>query len=96
MYNKINSKVNNLGKKIPDASTLNHINQYNAGKQNLEKTIEDVDKRTPDLSGLVTTTVHNTKNAEVTNNIPDTDGLVTTTVLNTKIGERIKFLMLVV
>ena len=30
-------KVNNLGKKIPDASTLIQINQYNVDKQSLEK-----------------------------------------------------------
>ena len=30
-------KVNNLEKKIPDVSTLIHINQYNIDKQSLEK-----------------------------------------------------------
>ena len=29
-YNKLNLKVNNVGNKIPDASTLIKINQYNA------------------------------------------------------------------
>ena len=29
--------VNSLEKKIPDATTLIHINQYNTDKQNLEK-----------------------------------------------------------
>ena len=33
----LNAKVNNLEKKILDATTLIHINQYNIGKQNLEK-----------------------------------------------------------
>ena len=41
----------------------------------------------PDISGLVTTTLLNTKIGEVENKIPDTNGLVTTIVLNTKIGE---------
>ena len=41
----------------------------------------------PDTSGLVTTTVLNTKISEVENKIPETSGLVTTTVFNTKIGE---------
>ena len=35
--NTIKTKVNNWEKKIPDATTLIHINQYNIDKQNLEK-----------------------------------------------------------
>ena len=41
----------------------------------------------PYVSGLMTATVLNTKNAEAGNKIPDTSGLVPTTVLTTKIGE---------
>ena len=44
-------------------------------------------KKILDTSGLVTTTVLDTKISEVENKIPDTSGLVTTTVLNTKISE---------
>ena len=36
-FNTLKAKVNNLDKKIPDATTLIHINQYNTDKQNLEK-----------------------------------------------------------
>ena len=72
---------------MADATTLIHINQYNTGKQNLEKKIGDVDKKIPDTSGLVTTTVLNTKISEVENKIPNTSNLVATTVLNTKISE---------
>ena len=36
-------KVNNLEKKILDATTLIHVNQYNTDKQNLGKKIGDVD-----------------------------------------------------
>ena len=43
--NILKTKVNNLEKKFPDATTLTHINQYNTDKQNLEKRIEDVDKK---------------------------------------------------
>ena len=43
--NALKTKVNRLEKKIPDATTLIHINQYNIGKQNLEKKIGDVDKK---------------------------------------------------
>ena len=35
--NTLKTKVNSLEKKIPDATTLIHINQYNTDKQNLEK-----------------------------------------------------------
>ena len=34
------TKVNSLEKKIPDASSLIYINQYNADKQNLEGKME--------------------------------------------------------
>ena len=37
-------KVNKLDKKIPVATTLIQINQYNTDKQSLEKKIGDVDK----------------------------------------------------
>ena len=38
-------KVNKWDKKIPDATTLIHINQYNPDKQNFGKNIPDVDKK---------------------------------------------------
>ena len=40
----------------------------------------------PDINGLVTTTILNTKIGEVGNKIPSASGLVTATVLNTKSG----------
>ena len=40
-----------------------------------------------DISGLVTTTVLNSKISEVKIKIPDTSSLVTSTVFNTKISE---------
>ena len=55
-FNKLKPKVNNLEKKIPDASTLLHINQYNTDKQNLAKKTGDIEKTIQDTSGLVTTT----------------------------------------
>ena len=84
---KLNTKVNNFENKIPDATTLIHINEYNTDNQNLEKTIGDVDEKIPDVSGLVITTVLNAKIGEVENKIPDTGGLMTTTVLDTKTGD---------
>ena len=44
-FNTLKAKVKNLEKKIPDATTLIHINQCNTDKQNLEKKIGDVDKK---------------------------------------------------
>ena len=47
-FNTLKTKVNSLGKKIPDATTLIHIYQYNTDKQNLETKIGDVNKKIPD------------------------------------------------
>ena len=69
-FSTLKSKVNNLGKKLPDPTALIHINQYNTDKQKLVQKIEDVDKKIPDTSGLVTTTVLNTKICEIENKIP--------------------------
>ena len=38
-FNTLKTKVNDLDKKIPDATPLIHINQYNTDKQNVEKKI---------------------------------------------------------
>ena len=35
VYSKLNMKVKNLENKIPDATTFDHINQYNTDKQSL-------------------------------------------------------------
>ena len=90
-FNTSNAKVNNLEKKIPDATNLIHINQYNTDEQNFEKKentmLIDVGKKIPNVSGLVATTTLNTKIVELDNKIPYVSGLVTTTVLNTKIAE---------
>ena len=60
-FNTLKIKVNKLEKKIPDATTLIHINQCNTDKQNLEKENGDFDKKILDMGGLVTATVLNTK-----------------------------------
>ena len=44
-FNTLKTKLDNIDKKIPDATTLIHISQYGTGKQNLEKKIKDVDKK---------------------------------------------------
>ena len=54
--NILNAKVNNLDKKLSNASTLIHINQCNTGKQNLAKKKKkngDVDKEILGARGLV-------------------------------------------
>ena len=49
-FNTLKTKVNNLDKKIPDATTLIQINKYNTDKQNLhpkkKKKNVDVEKNT--------------------------------------------------
>ena len=60
----------------------------------MEKKVGDVENKIPDISGLVTTTVLNTKTGEVENKIPDTSGLVTTNnLLQESERSRIKFLL---
>ena len=83
-FNTLKMKVNNLENKISDTINLIYINQYNTGKQNLEEKIGDVDKKTADISGLITT-VLNTKIGEVENKMLETSSLVITIVLNTKV-----------
>ena len=45
VHNTLNTKVNSLKTKIPNDTTRIHINQYNADKKKLNKTIGDVDKK---------------------------------------------------
>ena len=42
-FNTLKTKLNNLEKKTPDATTLIHINQHNTDEQNLEKKFGDFD-----------------------------------------------------
>ena len=86
-FNTLMTKVNSLGKKIPDAPTLIYINQYNTDEQNLEKKIGNVNKKIPDTSGLVITAVLNTKISEVENKIPSVSGLVKETVYDAEITD---------
>ena len=85
-FNTLQTKVNSLEKTIPDATTLIHIDQYNADKQNLEQKLEMLNKKT-DTRCVVIATILNTKISKVENKIPDTSSLVTTTILNTKISD---------
>ena len=86
-FSTLKTKINYSDKKILDATTLIHINQYNIDKQNLEKKKGDVGKEIPDTSGSVTTTILNTKTNEVEKKIPNTSSSGITNVLNTTISE---------
>ena len=44
-FNTMKIKVNNLEKKIPDATTLVHINQYRTDKQKSDKKMEMLIKK---------------------------------------------------
>ena len=57
-------------------TTLVQINRYNRDKQNLKKIIGNVAKKIPDISGLVTATVLDTKIKDVDCKITGLSGLV--------------------
>ena len=68
-FNILKTEVYKLHKKIFNATTLIHINQYKTVKQNFENKFEDVDNKRRDVSGLVTASVLNTKIKEIDNKI---------------------------
>ena len=68
------TKVSNLEKKIPDGTTLIHVNRYNTDKQNLDKKNGDVDKNIWTRSDLVNTSVLSTKISEVEHKILSVSG----------------------
>ena len=86
-FNTLKTKINNLEKKIPDVTILIHINQYTQINKIQRKKLEMLIKKIPDTSGLVTTTIRNTKVSKVENKIPGTCGLLNTTVINKKLGD---------
>ena len=86
-FKTLEAKVKNLEKKIRDATTSIHINQYNADKQNLDKKIGVIDEKIPPTSGLVATTVLNTKISQVEKKIFSHDKYITTTEFNKLIAE---------
>ena len=75
-FDRLKTKVNNLEKKTPNATTLIHVSQYNTDQNIQCKKLEMVIKIVPDANGLVTTTVLNTKISEVRNKLADTSSLV--------------------
>ena len=85
-FNTLKTKVNKLDKKVPDGTSLIYINQSNTDKQKVEKKIEMLIK-IPDVSGLVITTVIDTKIKEVDNKISEPSRLVKKTDYDAKILE---------
>ena len=85
-FNTLKTKVNNFEKKIRDASTSIHTNQYNTDKQNLGKKWRCWWKNIR-YKCFMTITVLNTKISEFEKELPNTSSLVATAVFNTKIIE---------
>ena len=56
-FNPLKTKVNKFENKIPETTTLIHINQYNTDKQNSDKKLKILIKNIPNDIGLVTTAV---------------------------------------
>ena len=71
--------VKKLENKIPDAASLTCINQCNTDRKSGKK-IGDANKKIPDVSGLMTNIVLNTKFGEVESKIPDVRDLVQKTL----------------
>ena len=78
-FNTMKAKVNNLEKKIPDETTLVHINQFNTGKQRLKKKLEMLIKKIPGIF------VWNIKIDKVESKIPNVTDLVKKTDYDAKI-----------
>lgn len=83
VYKKVNEKVNNWWKEIPDASTLIQPNQYNTGKEDFEQKM-----------GILKITYQMLKVywllfflllRQIENKIPDVIGLIKKTVYDPKI-----------
>ena len=74
----------NWSQKLPSTFGLVYKIQYNFDKQNLEKRIEDVDKKIPSTTELIEKTDYNTSVTEIKNKIPNITALVTTAGLNVK------------
>ena len=79
-----------LRKKIPDATTLIYVNQYNTDNEVMQlRKLSDVvaQKKIPDVTTLIYVNQYNTDKRQCWQKIPVTSSLVTATVLNTKISE---------
>ena len=64
VHNKVNTKVNYLENKIPDASTLIQTNQYDTNKKSLEEKNGEVENRILDASGFVKKNIYDAEISE--------------------------------
>ena len=95
MYNKLNTKVNDLESKFLDTPTLIQTNCSDSTVLNAK--VSEVGNKLPDGSGLVTASVLNTKTGEIMNKIPDHAKYITTlkfnvfsgTIFDSKLNKRI-------
>ena len=78
-------KLSNLEKTILDTCTLIQTNHHNTDKQNLGEITGFVEKKIPDITGLATRVVLNTKISGVDNKIPDVTGLIKKTNYDVKV-----------
>ena len=76
MYDNLVAKVNNI-----DISGFVLKTKYGTDKSDLEKKINDADKKIPDTSKLVKKTDYSAKISEIKNKIPSISGLATNSVL---------------
>ena len=76
MYHKLVAKVNNI-----DNSGFVLKTKYIADKSDLEKKINDANKKPPDASGLVKKTDYNSEISEIESRIPSITGLAANSAL---------------
>ena len=86
-FSKLDTKVYYLESKIPDSFTLVETLIYTAQMNKIWRKKLKMLMKIPHVSGLVITTILNTKIAEAEKKILDSSGLVTTTVFKSKIVE---------
>ena len=60
VFNKLITKVNAIGTKVPNNGELDSKTQYDSEKHNLEKKIDDIGKKISNTNNLVTKTAFNT------------------------------------
>ena len=76
VYNKLIAKLNSI-----DTSGFVFKTKYDTDNLDLEKKINDADKKIPDTSGLVKKTDYNFKISEIEGKIPSINGLATNSTL---------------
>ena len=81
-YNSLKTKVDNI-----DTTNFVSRTKYEKDGSDFEDKIGKIDKKFPDVSGLVKKTNFNTKVTEIEGKIPSISGLLPTNTFNSKVGE---------